>query len=493
EIEGFKKAFQALLNNTDHESLDMGGRRIELTGPIDMAAAVDNLTTYEIRRVIRNGQFNCVPGTAWNVVTVTSTARYAVNNPKTLTDVANVANIEVGSLVTGTGVGREVYVRSKNVGQGTITLSQPLFDAVGSQTYTFRRFRYALDFSGFTRLSKFTLTDIEFQLDGLASGIMMAPDGETFHVKDCFITKPRHRGITSIGKGCQDLQIDRCHFVSDEQSLPATQRQSVGFNINANDGKIRDSRFQRLGTTMVLFGNGHLLVGNHWFQGDNVNDGPRTAGVVLTETNVKTVITGCYLDNSFIEWTNEHDAEPAFSNEFSFGGLSITGCIFTANDVAPWFSWIVIKPYGPGHFVQGLNVSGNTFKSINGAIDRIDRVDTSKAPLDHSLARMVEFTGNTFNGINQLTINPVTLEFDQPDNASTWTLSVAGYLPFSGFVRTVSAVVPDGTLLTTGAATVYTMPTVTPLDGPNQNRVRLGWSVPTRGRVQVTARCDKPF
>ncbi|WP_108482771.1 glycosyl hydrolase family 28-related protein [Oceaniglobus ichthyenteri] len=493
EVEAFKKAFQALLNNTDHESLDMGGRRIELSEPIDMAAAVDNLTTYEIRRVIRNGQFNCVPGTGWNTPAVSSSARYSENNPRTLTQVTNVANIEVGSLVTGNGVGREVYVSSKNVGQGTISLSQPLYDAVGTQNYTFRRFRYALDFSGFNRLSKFTLADIEFQLDSLASGIMMAPDGETFHVKDCFITKPKHRGITSIGRGCQDLQIDRCHFISAEQSLPATQRISVGLNINANDGKIRDSRFQRLGTTMVLFGNGHLLVGNHWFQGDNVNNGPRTAGLVLTETNVKTVITGCYIDNSFIEWTNEHDAQPGFANEFSFGGLSITGCIFTANNVASWFSWLVIKPFGPGHFVQGLNVVGNTFKSINGQIDRIDRVDTSIAGLDHSLARLINFQGNTFNGIQQLTINPVTLEFSQNDNAETWTLGIGGFLPFQGYARTVCAVVPEGELLTSGQARVYDMPSVTPMDGPGQNRVRLGWSVPTRGRVQVTARCDKPF
>lgn len=493
EVEGFRRAFQALLNNTDHESLDMGGLRIELNAPIDMAAAVNNMTTYEIRRVIRNGQFNCVGGPGWNTPAVTSTARYAVNNPKTLTDVVNVANIEVGSLVTGNGVGREVYVRSRNVGQQTVTLSQPLYDAVGSQSYTFRRFRYALDFSGFTRLSKFTLTDIEFQLDGLASGILLAPDGETFHVRDCFITKPRHRGITSIGTGCQDLQIDRCHFISDEQSLPATQRQSIGFNINANDGKIRNSRFQRLGTTMVLFGNGHLLVGNHWFQGDNVNNGPRSAGVVLTETNVKTVITGCYLDNSFIEWTNEHDAEPSFANEFSFGGLSITGCIFTANDVAAWFSWLVIKPFGPGHFVHGLNVVGNTFKSINGSINRVDRVDASIAPLDHGLARMINFSGNTFNGVSQATINPVTLEFSQPDNASVWTLSVGGFLPFEGVVRTVSAVVPDGELRTTGAAIVHDMPSVTTLDGPDRNRVRLGWPLPTRGSVQLTARCDRPF
>ena len=153
----------------------------------------------------------------------------------------------------------------------------------------------------------------------------------------------------------------------------------------------------------------------------------------------------------------------------------------------------MIKPFGSGHFIQGLNVVGNTFKSINGQIERIERVDDSIASLEHGLARLINFSGNTFNGVQQLTINPVTLEFSQNDNASVWSLGIGGFLPFQGYVRTVSSVIPEGELLTTGAARVYDMPSVTPLDGANQNQVRLGWSVPTRGRVQVTARCDKPF
>ncbi|RVT82628.1 right-handed parallel beta-helix repeat-containing protein [Rhodobacteraceae bacterium CCMM004] len=492
EVEAFKKAVQALLNNADHESLDLGGRRIDVTEPIDVAAAVENQSAYEIRRVIRNGQFNVQSSAAWTTGVVTSTASYNTSNPKRLTNVSNVANIEVGARVSGNGVGREVYVTSRNVGGGTLDLSQPLYGANPSQSYTFSRYRYVLDFSGFSKLSKFTLTDIEFQLDGRCSGIMMAPEGETFHVKDCFITKPKDRGITSPGRGCQDLQIDRCHFISNEQQLAATQRVSVGFNVNANDAKIRDSRFQRLGTTMVLFGNGHLIVGNHWFQGDNVVNGPRTPGLILTETNVKTVITGNYIDNSFIEWTNEHDAEPSFASEFSFGGLTITGNIFTANDVASSFSWIVVKPYGAGHFLQGFHVTGNTFKSLNGSIDRVERVDSSFAGLDLSQSREVSFAANTFNGVSQRTINPVTLEFSQPNNAQTWTLDPSDYLPFGGWTRTVTGLVPDGDILTSGAAGVFDMPAITPLDGAGNDRVRLDWSVPARGRVQLTVRMDKP-
>ena len=493
EVLAFKKAFQALLNFADHESLDLGGRRIEISEPIDMQAALATADLYEIRRVIRNGQFNVVAGPGWDTETHASQASYSAADPLRLTNVTNAANIPVGSLVEGTGVGREVYVRAKNVSAQTLDLSQPLYGPAASQSYTFRRFKYVLDFSGFAKLSKFTLDDIEFQCRGEASGILLAPDGNTFHVRDCFMTKPKDRGITSIGRGCQDLLLDRCLFTSDEQQTPATDRVTVGFNVNANDSKIRDNRFQRLGTTMVLFGTGHLIVGNHWFQGDNVTDGPRVAGLVFTETNVKSVVTGNYIDNCFIEWTNEHDAAPDFGAEFSFGGLTITGNIFTVNDAAPWFSWLIVKPYGAGHFLQGLSVTGNTFKSLNGQIGRVEQVDDSIAGLDFSLTRNVEFSANTFNSISQNTINPVTLEFEQPSAASAWVLDVSGYLPFGGWSREVTAVVAEGPIERSNGQDVFVMPYVTTQEGAQNNRVRLTWPEAVKGRVHVTARVDRPI
>ena len=488
---GFRKGVRALMIFSDHESFDLGGRRLEVTGPIDMAAA-SGQTSYEIRRVIRNGQFNVVPGAAWDTEEQTGTASYDAGTPTQLTGVTNIANIAVGSLVAATGVGREVYVTAKNVGAGTITLSQPLHGAPASQTYTFRRFKYVLDFSGFDRLSKFTLTDVELQCQGVASGILLAPSGETFHLKDSFITKPKDRGVTSHGVGCQDLQIDRCHFTSDEQSVAATARVSLGFNVNANDAKIRDNRFQRFGTTMVLHGNGHLIVGNHWFQGDNVTDGPRVAGLVFTYPNVKSVVTGNYIDNSFIEWTNEHDAAPDFAAEFSFGGLTVTGNIFTVNDAASWFSWIVVKPFGAGHFLQGLSVTGNSFKSLNGTTDRIEKVDDSIAGLVFGSVRNVVFDGNRFNGIGQVTQNPVTVEFDQASEAADWQVDISGWLPFGGKAREVTSVVSEGAITNASAAPVFAMPYVTTETGAGQNEVTLTWPEPVKGRVHVTARVDKP-
>ncbi|MGB0799061.1 MAG: glycosyl hydrolase family 28-related protein, partial [Planktomarina sp.] len=332
EVQAFKKAFQSLLNFNDHESLDMGGRRIELTEPIDMQAAVGNKNTFNIRRVIRNGQFQANPSGDWTTTTVVSQATYSPSTPKTMTGVANIANIEVGSLVEGTGVGREVYVNSVNVGNQTLTLSQQLYDAAGTQTFTFKRFKYMLDFSAFQQLSLMQFDDIEFQCSGHCSAMMMPMDGVSIHLRDCFVTRPKNRGITSIATACQGMMFDRCQFLSDESPLKVQDRVSIGFNSNKNDVKIRDCRIVHFKHFGVIGGSGSTITGNHWFHGDNEPSGVRKGGIVFTSPNVKSLITGNYIDNNFIEWTNEHDATPDFYSQFSFGGLTITGNIFTVNN-----------------------------------------------------------------------------------------------------------------------------------------------------------------
>ena len=489
---GFKKAFQALLNWADHDSLDLGGRRIEVTAPIDMQAAVDNKTTFATRRVIRNGQFNVVDGPAWTPTVVTSQASYNPASELVLTNVVNIANIPVGSLVTGTGVGREVYVNAVNVGAGTLTLSQPLYGAAGTQSYTFTRFKYVLDFSGFASLSKMTLDDIEVQCNGVASGIMLAPSGLIFHLRDSHITRPKNRGITSIGAGCQGMLIDRCNFQSDESGLRSQDRISIAFNANANDVKVRDNRAIHFRHFGLLAGNGNLVVGNHWFQGDDEVDGLRLAGLIIAGTDVKTTITGNYIDNSSIEWTNEYESDPSFGNQFSFGGLTITGNTFTASDVAPWFAFIVVKPYGAGHFLQGFNLSGNVFKPISGNIDRIDKVDTTFATLQYNRMRNVTVEANSFTAVTQPIANPVYLQHDQATAATVWTVSPGPYLPFGGWARNVESVVAEGKI--TGPANEYRtdMPYVEVEQGASKQDVTVNWAAAAKGRIQIRVRMDNP-
>lgn len=493
EEEGFKKAFQALLNFADHDALDLKGRRIEVTAPIDMQAAVNNKTTFATRRVIRNGQFNVIAGPAWTPDVVTSQASYSTSSATTLTGVVNIANIQVGSLVEGTGVGREIYVKAVNVGAGTLTLSNPLYGAAGTQVYTFTRFKYVLDFGGFASLSQMALENIEVQCSSEASGILLAPSGIVFQIRDSFITNPKNRGITSSGTGCQGLMIDRCQFLSAEGPLLAQDRVSVAFNTNANDVKLRNCRALNFRHFAIMAGAGNQIVGNHFFQADSAAPGVRLPGLVLIGTDLRTTITGNSIDNAFVEWTNEHEADPDFLSQFSFGGLTITGNVFTVSDVAPWFSWIVVKPYGSGHFIQSLVITSNAFKAINGSVDRVDAVDTTFAPLNNSRMRNIWVTGNTFTGVNQAIANPVVYEFDQATAATTWTVDAGTFLPFAGWARTVEAVVPQGMISGPANERRSDMPYVEVEQGASKQSVTLNWLAASKGKVQVTIRMDTPY
>lgn len=490
ETLAFKKAFQALLNNADHEGLDLGGRRIVISEPIDMQASVANKSEYSARRVIRNGQLSASGTTPWAPDVVTSNATYASGDARKLTDVTNIANVKVGSHVTATGVGREIYVKSKNNATKEVTLSMPLYDAAGRQNFTFTRYKYILDFSGFDALSKMMITDIEFACNGQASGILLSPAGSIFHVKDCHFTYPKHRGISSIGEGCQGMLIDRCHFLSNESSLKVQDRESIGFNANANDIKLRHNRATRLKHFGVLAGSNNTILGNHFFQGDTQNNGVRSAGIVLTDAHASTSITGNYVDNCFVEWSNEHDSSPDFTGGYSFSALSITDNVFLSGDIASWVGYIVVKPHGAGHFIGGLTVVGNKFRSIQGTMTRVDRVDTSFASLDMTRGKNILWDGNTYHAVTTPVYNPLLVEHDQNSANTTWDVDTEDQLPFSGRARRVEAVVATSAIKNNAGTTHFTMPWAEAEKGGGGKHVHLHWNTALKGDVAVKIRMD---
>lgn len=489
EETAFKKAFQALLNNVDHESLDLGGRKITVNAPIDLQAATPERTSYATRRVVRNGQFEAT-GNGWDTDVVTSQATYNPATSLTLTNVVNVANIPVGALVQGAGVGREVYVRSKNISQQQLTLSAPLFDAAGTQVFTFRRFKYVLDFSGYGALDKFTLDGIEVQCNNKCSGILLADSGKTFTVQDCFVSRPKDRGISSKGQGCQGMIIDRCQFLSGEDGLAAQDRVSVALNANANDVKLRNNRATRFRHFALLSGGSNIVSGNHFFQGDTVTDGLRTAGLILGKSHTSSVVTGNYIDNCFVEWTNEFDPAPEFNSEFSFSALSITDNVFLSGDVAPWFSYVVVKPHGVGHFLNGVTITGNKFRSINGTIDRIERVDTSFSDLDNTRHKSVLIAGNAFFGVTTPIANPAIVEYTEASVGTAWDIDTDGALPFDGRCLNVDAVQPEGKLRNANNVITFATHVADNQIGADAQAFRLTWSTAVRGKVRATVRMD---
>jgi len=482
---------QALFYFTDHVTLDLSGRRVDMSKPIDVAA-VAGLSSFTNRRVIRNGSLNAVAGPDWATTDTISVATYAVNNPKFLTGVANVANIEIGSLVIGTGVGREVYVKSKNVGAGTVELSQSLYGAAGTRSYTFRRFRYMLDFNGFDGLSKFEIEDVEFNCLGLCSGVMLPNSGSNTRVISCTFNQPQARALTSSGTGCQGLVVDMCQFLSNEASLPAVDRTTIAMNIQANDTKIRDNRVVRFAHFAVVNGTGHLIHANHFFQGDEVVAGVRRAGLIFTQTNISTIVSANYVDNCFIEWNNEHDATPEFENELSFGGLNIVGNIFIAIDTSSAFRWVVVKPYGPGHFLNGFSLTGNSFRVFNTIVDRVEMLDTTFATLDFTRSRNVRVEGNAFNQVGQQIMNPVVVTHTQNTAADTWNVSAGDYIPFGGRIRMMESVSAQGAITTAANATRYVFPHALVGTGVGGNEVQLKWGEAVKGSAIVSMRMDIP-
>ena len=493
EEEGLRRALAALFYLPDHVTLDLLGRRVVVNAPIDVAA-VSGLDTLAQRRVMLNGQIAAGTSTAWDNTVATSVATY---NPTTadttLTNVLNVANVPVGALVSGTGVGREVYVTSKNVSAGTVQLSLPLWGAAGTRTFTFTRFKYLLDFSGFAALSRFEIVNMELQCEGRSSAVMLPMTGVGFRFADCTINRPKDRGITSTGTGCQGLFVDQCQFLSNEVSLAAVDRTTIALNVNANDAKIRDNRIVRFAHFAIMAGTGNMFIGNHFFQGDNATQGVRRAGIVMTIPNVGTLITGNYIDNCWIEWTNEHDGTPVFDADLSFGGLTVTGNIFIATDVSPAFRWFVIAPYGSGHFINGLSFSNNVFRPFNSTIDRVEGVDTTYATLNYVRFRNVSMTANAANAVGTLARSPVIIEHQQNTAADTWNVDATALMPFGARARNVQSVVMQGPVQNASNVTQNLAPWVEVEQGAGGGQVQLRWTTPVKGRAYVTVRCDNPL
>jgi hypothetical protein len=337
------------------------------------------------------------------------------------------------------------------------------------------------------------MSEIEFQCSGDCSAILLPPSGTGFHLRDCFITRPKDRGISSHGEGDQGMMIDRCQFLSDESPLLSTERVSIGFNANANDIKVRDNRVVHFRHFGVIGGSSSIISGNHVFQGDSALNGIRTGGFVLTRTNNRGTINGNYIDNCFIEWGNEHDQAPGFSGEFSFSALSITDNVFLASDVAPWFTFIMVKPHGAGHFLNGVSVNGNSFRGIGGTIDRVETVDTSFADLDYNRIRNVTFDDNAFHNIQTPAASPLVMEHTEASAASTWVVEPAPRLPFGAWAQVVESVVAAGPLRSSANAVQYVTPYYQANQGANNDQINLRWPLAVSGRVILKVRIDDPL
>lgn len=489
ELEGFRRALQVLFYFTDHNTLDLNGRRVELTGPIDVAA-LTGLTAFGQRRVLSNGVLTVAPGSAWDTQTVTSVASYSTATPTRLSGVANIAAIPIGARISGTGVGREVYVASKNIGAGTLELSQPLWGGNGTRTYTFRLFKYMLDFSGFQDLWRFEISDMEFSCASVCSAVSLPYAGSLFRFDRCTFQTPRNKAITSIKGGCQGMVVEGCLFNGGGPNPPDD---IIGFNVNANDSKIRNNRSAYLAHFGIFAGGSHIVMGNHLFPDSRTASPMRRAGFIFTTPNVRGFVIGNYIDHHFIELSNEYDENPNSGSSYTFGGLTISGNLFLYADPSPAFRFITVSPKGSGHSLNGLVVSNNVFRSSQAALERVEMVDTSNGTLNTGSFRNVVFANNTFTGVSQATVSPIYVEHTQNTASATWVVDATAYLPFTGRSRNVEAVVLEGPLRNAANVVQWAQPYVEVEQGAGNRLVNLQWPSAVKGRAMVTVRCDNPL
>lgn len=489
ELEGFRRALQVLFYFTDHNTLDLNGRRVELTGPIDVAA-LTGLTAFGQRRVLSNGVLTVAPDSAWDTQTVSSVASYSTATPTRLSGVANIAAIPVGARISGTGVGREVYVASKNIGAGTLELSQPLWGGNGTRTYTFRLFKYMLDFSGFQDLWRFEISDMEFSCASVCSAVSLPYAGSLFRFDRCTFQTPRNKAITSIKGGCQGMVVEGCLFNGGGPNPPDD---IIGFNVNANDSKIRNNRSAYLAHFGIFAGGSHIVMGNHLFPDSRTASPMRRAGFIFTTPNVRGFVIGNYIDHHFIELSNEYDENPNSGSSYTFGGLTISGNLFLYADPSPAFRFITVSPKGSGHSLNGLVVSNNVFRSSQAALERVEMVDTSNGTLNTGSFRNVVFANNTFTGVSQATVSPIYVEHTQNTASATWVVDATAYLPFTGRSRNVEAVVLEGPLRNAANVVQWAQPYVEVEQGAGNRLVNLQWPSAVKGRAMVTVRCDNPL
>ena len=235
-----------------------------------------------------------------------------------------------------------------------------------------------------------------------------------------------------------------------------------------------------------------MFIGNHIYSGDGADVGVRKAGIVITYPASKTYFTGNYIDNCFIEYSNEHDPFPDFSSEYTFGATTITGNIFICQHCAPWFSWIVVTPRGAGHSISGMNVTSNVFSARQGNVDRVESIDTTFSSLAYNSFKNINFADNTFNGTNKVTASPLFMEFNQNTDSATWAIDTAGQLPFGGRARNLVSLVTEGPITNAAAAVQYVMPYCEVEKGTGGQTVNLRWPSAVKGRVQATIRVDNP-
>lgn len=471
-------ALKELFSGDSSSTLDLEGRTITLNGPVDVAQAAAKTSSSVFCRIT-----NGILTISQDVPNQSVTKQGQLQALALTMTLSSTQGIVRGMHISGPGLSRETYVteviNGTDIGINTYAIS-----AQTNQQYTFTKFGYLLDFSGFNQLSRLSIDHVNFSLRGMVSGIMMGSDGIANHIESNWILDPKNRGITDFNSGARGISINNNEMVSNATAYADSLRYPVAITISNNDPKIRSNRIAMFRHAMIIHGGGALITGNHWWQGV---ENARTAGLIFTGRRVKGLVDGNYVDNNWIELSNESAA----ANTTPIGRISIVGNHFTnawQGDSAAQFSWIRIAPYTVDAPVAGILVTGNTFISLQATVLRSESVDATNGSVNLTNFEDVYFSDNTWEKVTYRTYNPLTVQRVIPpgQEITNVVFQTEKAVPFGAQINAVTSVGlnnmrnPDGT----EAYLPYNSYPGSMLS--NKSRMQVRFPTPCSGTITVT-------
>lgn len=392
--EGFRQAIKDLFN-LNYYNLDLEGRTITLTSTVDIGSVTGLVSSSNIWKKISNGQISLDSTFSTNSPTSTGTKSATLTKGSAVVTVGSTSNLSIGMEVTGTGIPLGTFILSIDSLTG-FTLTNKVYSS-GSVTISWKKHAFALDFSGFTTLSRFTFENIVFDLNNEGSGYFSSKNDDIVETHACRYQNPESYAYCQWAEGGGSIIINS-DFVSGQYALDPLNRTRIGVLIGG-DSRVMNNRWTYFKHAIVFRGGTTQFIGNHPFAG-SVNDPvPHTAGIIYQQYG-RHVFTGNYVDNGWVELRND---VYAYNDDANIGGFSAVDNLWTStNQDDALESFIVLAPYAPSSVLKDVVIIGNIFRPLTSGggakMNYATQIDTTYGDVDKTLTVGCVMRDNTFDG-----------------------------------------------------------------------------------------------
>lgn len=472
DMAGWKQALRDLFNLA-YYSLDLEGRKIIIDEPAVMDV-VTGLTSKAVWKRITNGELSISANFLTNypvtsaVLSVTHTANSAVAT------MASTAGLRKGMYLIGAKLPRATFILSVD-SPTQITMTKKAMSS-GVANVTRYDNNYIFDFRNFTRLTRFTFENLHINCQSNGSAYMSSMDEDIVEFKNCRFVNPETFAICQYNAG-GGMVVDGCDFIASDSDTPPASRTRIACVMNG-DCRINNNRTAYFRHAFVIDGGATQFLCNHPFAG--TTDATDHLPNVIYQRSGNHVITGNYIDNGWIEFTNEEFAGVAAAE---VGGGIISGNRFVTRALAATEAFIVIAPYRANSVLAHMTIVGNGFKPLTSGgsvpLTAATKIDTTNGTIDATTVVDVFMSNNTFEQVGkQEEPAMVKVNFNSGNQA---VVSFANKFPFNLAPREALGIVYKG-------ANTIGSPRVTAVAG---NNVTVDWvtAAAVSTDMIVTATC----